>query len=69
MIKDSLKELRKLPFFEPVLGLVSFIFMCVNVCFWSLMAHLVAPLLLGNEKHKALAEDYFDRLFNGWGCG
>ncbi|WP_353667444.1 acetyltransferase [Marinomonas sp. THO17] len=66
MIKDCIKELRKLPFFEPVLGLASFLFMCVNVCFWSLMAHLVAPLLLGSDKHKAMAEDYFDRLFNGW---
>jgi len=69
MIKDNLKDLRKQPMLEPVVGLISFLFMCVNVCFWSVLAHFVAPLLLGNEKHKALAEDYFDRLFNGWVSG
>lgn len=57
----------KTPLLQPIIGLVSFVFMCGNVLFWTLLAHLVAPLLLlKNTRYENMAELCFNRLYEGW---
>lgn len=52
---------------QPVIGLISFAFMCSNVFFWTLLVHLVAPLLLlKNTRYENFAEHCFNRLYGGW---
>lgn len=52
---------------QPFTGVSSFIFMSSNALFWTLLAHLVAPLLLlKNTQYEAFAERCFNRLYEGW---
>jgi len=52
---------------QPLTGGLSFLFMSGNALFWTLLAHLVAPLLLlKNTPYEAFAERCFNRLYEGW---
>ena len=67
MKSDRAVFTNKTPLLQPIIGLVSFVFMCGNVLFWTLLAHLVAPLLLlKNTRYENMAERYFNRLYEGW---
>lgn len=67
MSQEAVFELKKWPLFQPIVGLVSFVFMSVNAFFWTLLVHLVSPLLFVKKpEYEALAEQSFDWLYNGW---
>ncbi|NVK75764.1 MAG: 1-acyl-sn-glycerol-3-phosphate acyltransferase [Oceanospirillaceae bacterium] len=52
---------------QPVIGLVSFVFMCINVFCWALLVHLIAPLLLlKRTSYESFAERCVNRLYDGW---
>lgn len=58
---------RKEPLLQPVIGVVSFLFMCANVFFWTLLVHLISPLLLiRKSEYEAFVEQSFSRLYTGW---
>ena len=58
---------NKKTWLQPCVGLISFMFMCGNVLFWTLLVHLIAPLLLlRNTRYESLAEQCFNRLYYSW---
>lgn len=60
-------SVKKTAAFEPLIGLASFVFMCTNAFVWTLLVHIVSPLLLlKNTKYEDFAEQSFDWLYNGW---
>ena len=64
---DKVTFRNKKTLFQPVIGLISFVFMCVNVLMWTLLIHMVAPLLLlKNTSYEGVAERCFNRLYEGW---
>ncbi|RBP82430.1 acyltransferase [Marinomonas rhizomae] len=67
MKSDITVYTNKKTLLQPVIGLISFVFMCSNVFFWTLLVHLVAPLLcLRNTRYEDVAERCFNRLYDGW---
>ncbi|WOD08188.1 acetyltransferase [Marinomonas sp. GJ51-6] len=67
MNQEAVFASKKRSFLQPIVGVTSFMFMSMNAFFWTLLVHLVSPLLLLKQsKYEVFAEQSFDWLYNGW---